>query len=127
MPIVFVERYSREDLRNNPENLYVFGDNIRRVGLGGQAAACRGEPNAVGIPTKIGPSNGPTDFFFDAILPDLKPFFDHGFKQLEDHLTRGGIVVWPKDGIGTGLAQLPIRAPKIHEYLNQRLAELQKI
>jgi redox-sensitive bicupin YhaK (pirin superfamily) len=29
--------------------LFVFGDNLRRTGFGGQAAEMRGEPNAVGI------------------------------------------------------------------------------
>ena len=61
--ITFQERITRADLRANPDTLYVFGDNMRRRGMGGQAAEMRGEPNAVGIPTKWRPSRTEWDFF----------------------------------------------------------------
>jgi hypothetical protein len=49
----------RRDLRANPESLYLFGDNTKRVGIGGQAREMRGEPNAVGIATKNAPGSYP--------------------------------------------------------------------
>ena len=44
---------------------YVFGDNMERRGLGGQAGVMRGEPNAIGVPTKWSPSNRPDAYFTD--------------------------------------------------------------
>jgi hypothetical protein len=53
--LVIVKRYERADIRAYPGVLVTFGDNLERLGLAGQAGAARGEPNAVGIPTKHGP------------------------------------------------------------------------
>ncbi|KKL05458.1 hypothetical protein LCGC14_2605850, partial [marine sediment metagenome] len=54
--IEYRDHITRQMLRDEPDTLFVFGDNMQRRGLGGQAFAMRGEPNAVGIPTKIFPS-----------------------------------------------------------------------
>ena len=117
----------RIDLRNNPKALFVFGDNLDRRGLGGQAKAMRGEPNAVGIPTKISPSHAENAHFTDedfdkALLP-----IDEAFDRLTEHVKSGGIIIWPADGIGTGLAGLPQRAPKIHNYILVRLSKLESV
>jgi len=48
---------TRQMLRAEPGTLWVFGDNLQRKGLGGQAKEMRGEPNAIGIPTKKGSSS----------------------------------------------------------------------
>lgn len=110
MPIEIVERYTREEIQANPEKLYVFGDNFQRVGYGGQAAEARDEPNAVGIATKIDPGRVLTDeYFAEVVLREFVP----KFMLLKTWLETGGTVVWPKDGIGTGLAMLPTAAPKI--------------
>lgn len=39
----------RQDLKSNPNTQYLFGDNLKRSGFGGQAKEMRGEPNAIGI------------------------------------------------------------------------------
>jgi hypothetical protein len=117
--ILYQKLISRVDLKNNPTTLYVFGDNIVRVGFGGQAAEMRGEPNAVGIPTKLSPNQ-----FFSNSESDLKRFLDHSeesFSRLKGH---SGITIFPSDGIGTGLARLRIKAPKIADLLKERLLEL---
>lgn len=109
----------REDLRANPDVLYVFGDNTIRKGMGGQAGEMRGEPNAVGVATKLLPSQMDNSYFSDndytnnikTLMSDLQPVINH--------LKRGGIVVWPLDGIGTGLSELPQRAPKTWKALCQ--------
>jgi len=107
----------RAMLQAEPDTLFVFGDNMRRVGMGGQAAEMRGEPNAVGIPTKLAPSMAPDAFFTDADLPRALHAFAQAFARLEAHLRAGGKIVVPEAGIGEGLAQLSRRAPKIHEVL----------
>jgi len=108
--IFLVNRYSRDMLRRSPATLFVFGDNVKRIGLGGQAAEARGEPNAVGIVTKIAPSTYMTDDHWDV----AKPLVVAAFTRLADHLVTGSNVAWPTDGVGTGLAELPQRAPGIY-------------
>ena len=126
MPLKFVKRYSRKDLQDNPQDIYVFGDNLHASGLGGQAAACRGEPNAFGIPTKMAPSNHPDAFLYDKYETRLDLLYRFLFNTLEQHIANGRTVVWPEDGIGTGLADLPNKAPRIHALITRRLSALQE-
>ena len=53
---------TKEFLRNNPNVVFVFGDNCERRGLGG-AAALRHEPNSYGFITKVSPNNNDISFF----------------------------------------------------------------
>lgn len=126
MPVKFIRRYTREKIRHNPEVLYVFGDNVARYGLGGQAAEARGEPNAVGIPTKWKPARNKGDYLRDSDFERWLEIAWPDFKRIADHLAKGGIVIIPADGIGTGLAELPNRAPRIYEYICRFIAGAQK-
>lgn len=128
MPVLFQKMYYREDARRNPGVLYVFGDNTIRKGMGGQAGALRNEPNAVGVATKYQPSMHPDAFFGDKpeeIIAQQR-IIDEDMKPLFEKVKAGGIVVWPTDGIGTGLSELPVRAPETFAYLEQKLAALIK-
>lgn len=125
MPVEYVARYSREEIRANPRALYVFGDNFAERGLGGQAADARGEPNAVGIATKRAPSLVESAFLTDADLPRLQDHVAPALHRLREHLAAGGtVVVMPADGIGTGLARMPDRAPACWRWLCDQLAQL---
>ncbi|OWJ65119.1 hypothetical protein [Inquilinus limosus] len=124
MPVEYVARYSREEIRSHPQALYVFGDNFVERGLGGQAAAARGEPNAVGIATKRAPSLVTNAFLTDADLARLQQHATPALDRLREHLAAGGTVVMPADGIGTGLAQMPDRAPACWRWLCDQLARL---
>lgn len=104
---------TRQDLKNNPDTLYVFGDNIVEKGFGGQAKEMRGEPNAIGIPTKMHPGNYPDDFFSNKDYMLALPIIADKAEILYEHLNKGKDVVWPEDGIGTGLADLRNKAPAI--------------
>lgn len=117
--ILEVARYSRAEIRANPDRLYVFGDNVSTLGRGGQAKECRGEPNTVGIPTKWHPMMDEGSFFTDADLPKVRPRIQYEFRRLSEHLATGRDIVWPRDGVGTGLAQLPQRAPAIAAFIDR--------
>ena len=117
----------RQMLKDAPDVLFVFGDNLRRIGMGGQAAEMRGEPNAVGIPTKIAPSMAPDAFFTDADLSKALDAFAEGFAKLDAHLRTGGTIVVPEAGIGTGRAQLEQRAPTIHAVLTRAMDALDRM
>lgn len=110
------EWYTRSNIQANPHKTYIFGDNFVEQGYGGQAAACRDEPNVVGIATKRYPTNEPEAFLNDN---DFQEWFELAYPkmvQLTDLIREGKIVVWPGDGIGTGLAKLENTSPKIFQY-----------
>lgn len=122
MPILFQHRIYREDLRNNPKIFYVFGDNVVRQGLGGQAGEMRGEPNALGVATKWEPSMNFDAFFSDDDYSRIIKIINRDLDEIEHHLDNfKNFVVFPSDGLGTGLSQLAIRAPKVNAYLERRL------
>jgi hypothetical protein len=123
--IIFQKWIYRTDLVKNRDKLYVFGDNMQAVGLGGQAGEMRGEPNAVGVPTKWSPSMRDDAFFQDSDLYMVKKTIDHEFLRLRDHIAAGGDVVFPADGLGTGLSQLPVRAPRILAHIEELVSHLQ--
>ena len=107
--IIYQSRICRADLRANPDVLYIFGDNARRFGMGGQAAAMRNEPNAHGIATKASPGA----FFSDLEFDLAAQIIDADLVPVARKLAAGGTVIFPLDGIGTGLSELPTRAPRV--------------
>ena len=120
-----MEFITRKYVRANPDMIFLFGDNLLGRGHGGQAAAMRGEPNAIGIPTKKMPTHQTDAFFNDAELEQNILAIDQAFGRLAD-LSGGTEIVIPSAGLGTGLARLPDIAPRTFEYLEGRLAALEK-
>jgi hypothetical protein len=110
--VIYLRRFNREFLKAHPEARFVFGDNTIRQGFGGQAKECRGEPNAIGVATKALPTMDPDAFFadtqanLDVVLEDLR--------EVEAAFKEGRQIYAPADGLGTGLAELPQRAPLIY-------------
>jgi hypothetical protein len=120
MPIERRAWVTRKMLRAEPDTLFVFGDNIIRTGFGGQAREMRGEPNAVGLPTKKTPS----EFLKDDDLALVRGANLKAIDRLSEHLRQDKLVVWPLAGIGTGLAELDKRAPAIAAYYEDVLEML---
>lgn len=108
----YEKHITRKMLQDNPDTLFVFGDNMIEEGFGGQAKEMRGESNAVGIPTKNYPGIKPQHYFSDQDFDKARVKIDAAFDKLV-----GKKVVWPLDGIGTGLADLPNKSPKIWAYI----------
>lgn len=127
MSVRFVARYTRRMAQAMPNVLFVFGDNMKHQGRGGQAKELRGEPNAVGIPTKWEPTMRQGAFFRDSDYEKVLDAIDDAFCRLEVHVLAGGTVVWPASGVGTGLARLDKTAPAIYDYIQQRLKLLQEL
>lgn len=125
--VVRQARIVRSDARAHAyDRVYAFGDNLQRRGYGGQARELRGEPNAVGVPTKRAPTTMPADYFTDADLsnPVVVGAIDAAFALLAAALAEGKDVVIPADGLGTGLAELPARAPLVYAYIERKIGEL---
>ena len=121
MKIITIKEYYTSDLcRKHPDKLFIFGDNLDRYGKKGQAII-RDEPNTFGIATKVEPTMKKSAFFDDApscfqvVDEDIDRMFelakDKGFK----------FIVVPWEGIGTGLAKLREKAPKLLRHIHYRL------
>ena len=111
---------TRDDVRKNKDtHIYLFGDNIVEIGLGGQAKEMRGEPNTIGIPTKWRPDMGESSFFNDKDFEELAKIIWGRFMAANFYKNQGKIIVIPEDGLGTGLAKLEEKAPKILEFINE--------
>jgi hypothetical protein len=126
MPLIRQGWITRADLRANPGVLYLFGDNCARTGHGGQAREMRGEPNAVGIRVKWKPTTEEDAYFSDLNARALMELIDNDLRPVVAHLNARRVAVLPMDGIGTNLAQLRWRAPKVFAYLTTRLNTLLK-
>ena len=112
--VVQEEWYSIEQCKNNPRSLYIFGDNLLRVGEAGQASI-RSCNNAIGIATKKKPSMEKSAFFSDKEYDKLEPFLKKEMDKIINILFSNDLdtLVFPKDGLGTGLSKLPQMAPKV--------------
>ena len=119
MPVLLQKLITRHDLRDNPTKIYVFGDNEMRQGLGGQAGAMRGEPNAHGIATLKMP-----EFWTDNEYYRQCEILDRDFAPLFIAKSEGRTIVLPQDGIGTGIADLERHAPQTFQYLQKLWSEL---
>jgi len=130
MPSEYRPFITRQMLKDEPETFFVFGDNILGLGYGGQAKEMRGEPNAFGIPTKY-KSSMKSDAFFDdsdACYDAVSPIIKFRFNVLFNLLRSGRkTVVFPQAGIGTGLADLERKAPRIWALIQALHHELTKI
>lgn len=124
--VIRVGRITRAMVQADRNAVFVFGDNMARKGLGGQAAEMRGEPNAIGVPTKWRPSRDEAAYFTDddSGLFQVREAIDSAFQAMQDALRGGRNVVIPADGLGTGLADLPRRAPVIHRAIEARIRAL---
>lgn len=107
----------------NPNKLYVFGDNMQRIGRGGQAMI-RGVPNAMGIATKCSPAMTTNAFFSDkpeqgkVILQDINAIV----QVLQDKSLGFDTLVLPGNGLGTGLSQMPTRSPQLFDWMNATIS-----
>jgi len=112
---------SRSFIRQHPKWLFIFGDNLAHQGYGGQAKECRGEPNTLGVPTKVYPRWDTKAFFTNSQFDMAKREIDLALNSIQSDVWEK-IVVLPN--IGCGRAELPTRAPKIWDYLRNCLKKI---
>ena len=117
--IEVIERYSIENVKSNTNKIYIFGDNLQRTGTGGQAVI-RNNENAFGIVTKLKPTRNDDAYMSDDNIDMNKQNIDSDINKIKND---GRTIVFPKDGLGTGLAKLKEKAPQTYNYLKQRLLE----
>ena len=112
MPVKYLDWVTRDMLRSEPDAIFVFGDNMARIGLGGQAREMRGEPNALGVATLYAPGD-----YYRAKDPVALETVTADLCAVSVHLVANRTVYVPRDGLGTGLARLPENAPELHRMI----------
>jgi len=126
--VIRMKYITRSFVKTHRDHIFLFGDNLAGKGFGGQAAAMRGEPNTVGIPTKKYPSNSTEAFFCDSEIDQNRGAIDLALDRLSALISISTkFVVIPADGLGTGRAQLQERDPLTFSYLQERLKNLSLI
>lgn len=115
--------YTRELVINNPNKLYLFGDNTEDR-LNGYIprytqAIIRTLPNALGIDTKHNRGTAVDSYLSDDDLDEYIIYLDELFKTI-----KSDIIVVPSQGIGTGKAMLREKSPKCYNELARRLNSL---
>ena len=120
MSILLQNRFSIKDCSNHLDRVFIFGDNLIQKGKGGQAII-RDCHNAYGIPTKRLPSMDSDSFFNDEF--DEYEAVKSAIEKLVviKHSRREITFVFPTDGLGTGLAQMKTKSPKLFKYMNEQL------
>ena len=117
------EYYSIQSCIKEPNKLYVFGDNTWRVGKGGQAVI-RDLINVFGIATKVAPGVNNWDYFKDELNTLSVIFKDiSNLVHICSH-KRYKFLIFPKEGLGTGLSEMPTRAPESYKIMVQCLNEI---
>ena len=116
------EFYTKRLLDDNPDKIFVYGDNLARKGCGGQAVI-RYSKNAFGFSTKRFPSRS-----IEAYYTDTEPFkvyeqverLTQDVKELKK-LSEDYVVVFPAGGLGTGLSFLQHKSPRFFSEMNDIL------
>ena len=87
-------------LKENPNHIFVFGDNLIRKGYGG-AAKLRNQPNTYGFITKKYPSNNDDSFYR---LDEYKDIFKIEYEKLVAEIISNPDKLYLISQIGNGLA-----------------------
>ncbi len=120
---IFKGFWTPQIVRSQPERLFIFGDNDIRKGKRGQAII-RDEPNSIGIPTKKYPSLRAFAFYTDLELEQNKKKIQKAINLIKIESKKYKFLVLPEAGLGTGLAQLPKKAPLTYQFLLNSLEDL---
>mgnify|MGYP000218143077 CR=1 FL=1 len=92
---------TREDLRANPDIIYVYGDNAARDGQRGLARQMRHEPNAHAVSISWGPFEAFTLATFEAAADKI----DADLVALLDRQPR--LIIWPLTGLVPEFQTMP--------------------
>lgn len=119
--------WNRQQVASQTDKVFLFGDNtndrtVTKYIPSVTQAVIRGLPNAIGIDTKKDRGTSANSYLTDS---DFNWFKNHVDTQIQIAKNSGKTIVLPADGIGTGKAMLKEKAPKLFEYLQEQLKNLE--
>jgi hypothetical protein len=116
------EWFSVEQCNKNKDKLYIFGDNTLRIGNGGQAQI-RDCVNSFGICTKLAPSTTEHSYFSDSI--EHLELIEADISELIKISKTGKYneIIFPWDGLGSGLSKMPQKCPLLYRRMNKLLSK----
>lgn len=116
-------KITREQIKANPKTLFLFGDNLQRMGLGGQAKTMRGEVNSLGIVTKRLMNHTEDALIFDnsTDIDFIKEIITLDFIRVHKYLRSGYFNTLIIPSLGTGLAKLHVNAPRLKAYIERHI------
>lgn len=116
--------FTIEQCRINFDTLFVFGDNLLRVGMAGQASI-REQVNAIGLATKNAPGVNSEDYFNDVNFEGNCKVIDEEIEKIKKYAEEKEFkaICFPFQGLGTGLSAMQTMCPKTFCYLTIRLLE----
>jgi len=135
--VELIKKLYRSNVEKDMDKIYLFGDNEERTS--GQnlidikdetkgrypnitQAVIRGLPNTIGIVTvKNANTKDSTRFYETKDFDKFKKQVDTDLAVVENYLKEGKTIVLPSNGIGTGVSNLKTKAPKLYNYLANRL------
>lgn len=117
------EFYSTKLSEAKPGWLFIFGDNTKRYGKAGQAQI-RDTKNAIGLATKFTPSVDNDAYFSDQRYSECCDIIEKDLQAIFNRSEEYDVLIFPFAGLGTGLSELPKRAPRVYTYLCSRLEQL---
>lgn len=125
---IFKGFWNRRQVASQEDKVFLFGDNtndrtVTKHVPSMTQAVIRGLSNAIGIDTKKDRGTSASSYLTDN---DLKWFKNHVDTQIQLAKSSGKTIVMPADGIGTGKAMLKEKAPKLFQYLQNKLNSLEK-
>lgn len=125
MEIVYMHNITRIDAKRNPEIAFIFGDNDARSGFGGLAKELRGEPNAYGIRVKKKPTRDVGAYYTDNELKENVQKITEDINHIINKIkwNQSPIIIYPTNGIGTGLASMKTQCPETFNAMNLLLEQ----
>jgi len=120
--VKLVKVYDYNTVKKDKDTVYVFGDNLIEKGQTGQAVI-RNLPNTVGIPVKRFACLK-NDYCYFSDREEEFEIVSEKLNNLERYVNMGYKIALPATGIGTGIADLKNRSPKLFKYITNRLRKL---
>lgn len=120
--IVEKEWYSIKMCKDNPQNCYIFGENQEQQDTsdrGSGQAIIRGQGNTFGFCTKKSLYEYWTDKEYSENIVQIETDIQRAVSIAKNYT-----LVFPYNGLGTGLSKLPQMAPKTFMYLSRRLLDV---
>jgi len=95
---IFNGNWKINDIVNNKNKIFIFGDNDLRIGKGGQAII-RDCKNTIGIRTKKQPNNNQSSFYNDDEYDENILKIDQDINNILNKLKQGYTIVFSSGGL----------------------------